>query len=221
MRVGRVLFNCPVEARACVVLLVLVFSSSLPLRGQAPPFRPGIEGEIYYCPRIDRNPPKDGGPLTIQLDGKLDEPAWQRAAFHGYTEYWKGGTLPTDESDCDPKWAAVADEHFLYVAWRIVDDVLQSQSTGCGIFNDDAIEIYIDGLNNGGGAYDLDDVQILVGTEQIGKDDPSLLEGGWVRLCFRWNGRRCRWRSATPGHRHQFGLEGWVHRLARGNCHCP
>src|SRR2546426_12430357 len=63
----------------------------------------------------------------------------------------------------------------------IVDDVLESQSTGCDIFNDDAIEIYIDGLNDGGGAYDLDDVQILVGTEQIGKDDPSLLEGGWVR----------------------------------------
>jgi hypothetical protein len=150
------------------------------LSGQAP-FPPGVEGEIYFCPRIDRNPPKDGGPLTIQLDGKLDEPAWKRAAFHGYTEYWKGGTLPTDEFDCDPRWAAVADENFLYVAWKIADEVLQSQSTGCGIFNDDAIEIYIDGMNDGGGAYGLDDIQLLVGTEQIGKDDPSLLEAGWVQ----------------------------------------
>ena len=39
-------------------------------------FHRGIEGELYYAARVDLVPGDVGGPLTIELDGELDEVAY-------------------------------------------------------------------------------------------------------------------------------------------------
>src|SRR6266540_2624738 len=155
----------------------------MPVHGQEP-FPAGLEGELYYCPRIDLNPVKEGGPLTIELDGLFDDEAWQRAAFHHYLEYWKGGIQPSG-AELNSSWAAVADEDFLYVAWRSVDETRHTESTGCAVFNDDTVEVYLDGKGDaigcGNCSYSVDDAQILVSASEIGKSDPETLEVGYVR----------------------------------------
>src|SRR5687767_9792276 len=167
----------------CFAALALTFSP-FPARGQEP-FPAGVEGELYYCPRIDLNPAKDGGPLSVELDGLLDEEVWQRAAFHHYPGHWPGGVAPPDLEKEFCVWAAAADEQFLYLAWRSIDDTRHTESTGCLVFNDDTIEVYLDGNGDAIGcancAYSVDDAQILVSASQIGKTEPTELEAGYVR----------------------------------------
>src|SRR5688572_7915097 len=88
-------------------------------------FPAGLEGELYYAPRMDLVPAGEGGPLTVTLDGVLNEAVWERAAFHGWslTADDPRNLDPNDE-DNDIIWAAVADTGFLYVAWKVVDDSL-------------------------------------------------------------------------------------------------
>ena len=154
--------------------------------GQAD-FPAGIEGEVYYAPRIDLVPVAEGGPYTITLDGTLNEPAWERAAFHGYSN------VADDPRNLDPVdddnniiWAAVADDEFLYVAWKIVDDSrVVGESTFCNVWQDDAVEVYIDALNNGPdctadtvSCYAEDDAQLTVGVDQLDKAPEDLEVGG-------------------------------------------
>ena len=154
--------------------------------GQAD-FPAGIEGEVYYAPRIDLVPVAEGGPYTITLDGSLNEPAWERAAFHGYNN------VADDPRNLDPAdddqniiWAAVADDEFLYVAWKIVDDSrVVGESTLCAVWQDDAVEVYIDALNDGpdctagtASCYAVDDAQITVGLDQLDKAPEELVVGG-------------------------------------------
>jgi cellulose/xylan binding protein with CBM9 domain len=154
--------------------------------GQAD-FPAGIEGEVYYAPRIDLVPASEGGPYTITLDGTLNEPAWERAAFHGYSN------VADDPRNLDPVdddnniiWAAVADDEFLYVAWKIVDDSrVFGESTLCNVWQDDAVEVYIDALNNGPdctadtvSCYAADDAQLTVGVDQLDKAPEDLEVGG-------------------------------------------
>lgn len=163
---------------------VLVLSWVLTGRLAAQNFPAAVDGEHYYCPRIDLNPAAMGGPLSVEPDGILDEPVWQKAHFQGYSSYWTGGQAPLDDLDADPQWAVVADDRYLYVAWRMMDERIQvGGSSGCGIFADDAFEFYIDALDNGrdNHAYNPDDAQILVGADQIGKEDPFLLDSAWLR----------------------------------------
>ena len=129
---------------ACWFAVLAFAVGPAPARG-AEPFPAGVEGELYYCPRIDLNPVKDGGPLSVELDGLLDEEVWQRAAFHHYPEYWKGqpgGIPPTDQEKESCVWAAAADEQFLYLAWRAIDDTRHTEDSGCAVFNDDTLELY-------------------------------------------------------------------------------
>ncbi len=152
----------------------------------AEPFPEGIPGEIYYAPRVDRNPVKNGGPLSVELDGDLNDPAWQRAAFHGFPGRWPGGTAPVDEADLTGLWAAVADETHLYVAWKVVDAERHAgEQSGCAVFGDDTMEIYFDadgnGFTCGNCGYSVDDMQLLVSAGEIGNVSPDELEIGWVR----------------------------------------
>jgi chitodextrinase len=57
------------------------------------------------------------------------------------------------------------DATYLYVAFSVTDSELQAVVTtadGSGMFRDDAVELYIDTLNNGGTAMQTDDYQFLV-----------------------------------------------------------
>jgi len=80
-------------------------------------------------------PAEQGGPLEIELDGVIDEEAWERAEWQTWTyefEVARGDAIAPDflpvtpEDDFDLEWAAVADEQFLYVACRIRDDSLRN-----------------------------------------------------------------------------------------------
>ncbi|MGH9362497.1 MAG: sugar-binding protein, partial [Thermoanaerobaculia bacterium] len=145
---------------------------------------------LYYCPRIDLVPPGEGGPHHITLDGILDEPVWELARFQKWSVNTGGRDFAPPEEDLDLSWAAVADENFLYVAWRVVDEARQSAETFfCDVWRDDSVEVYLDTKNDGpvcpGGAscYGVDDAQITVGADQIGKFDPidpEALEFGGV-----------------------------------------
>src|SRR6266540_765331 len=143
-------------------------------------FPAGTEGELYYCPRIDLNPVKDGGPLTIELDGILDEPFWERVQFQKWSV--RAGEVPTPdhsppEEDIDLSWGAVADKDYLYVAWRVVDDArMASETFFCNVWQDDSVEVYLDALNDGpscptlnASCYGKDDAQLTIGADQVGK----------------------------------------------------
>jgi hypothetical protein len=168
-----------------VITMTLVASALL---AQAD-FPAGIEGELYYAPRIDLVPAGEGGPYEIELDGILDEPAWERAAFQGWVNTSDPPReLDPPEEDADFIWAAVADRNFLYVAWKVADDSRAvNQSIGCDVWQDDSIELYFDARNNGPdclagttSCYEADDTQLTIGVDQIGVTDPELLQFGGV-----------------------------------------
>ncbi len=186
-------------------VLPICLSSVLSLRGQAP-FPAGLDGELYYCPRIDLVPAGEGGPLTVTLDGILDEPVWKRAAFHTVNTVLETGVpleLDPPELDWSMIYACCADQDFLYVAWKVVDDTLiakQPGNTGCDVWKDDSVEFYIDALNNGPSCpsdgvtcYVADDAQITVGADQIGNEpgnpeQPDCPEDTPVEECLKIGG---------------------------------
>lgn len=43
-------------------------------------FPSGVQGELYYCARIDLVPGAQGGPLEIELDGEIVDGALAHAA---------------------------------------------------------------------------------------------------------------------------------------------
>jgi hypothetical protein len=174
-----------------ILLLAVLSFVDVALLAQNQPFPAGKDGEIYYCPRIDLLPAALGGPLVVELDGELDEAAWARASWQGWThpsDQPRGDPANglTPDQDLDIEWAVVADGAFLYVAWRIVDDAPQNQENfQCDAWRDDSVEFYIDARNNGpdctsttNQCYEIDDAQFTVGLENEGKDDPELLVFG-------------------------------------------
>lgn len=150
-----------------------------------PEFLPGIEGELYFAPRLDLIPADQGGPVEIELDGILDEPFWDKAAWHGMTDLLAPAG---DEDDANLIFAAASDGEFLYVAWEFTDDVLViGESAFCDVWRDDSIEVYIDALNDGpdctdgnASCYGADDAQLTFGIDQWEKEDPEDLEFGGV-----------------------------------------
>jgi hypothetical protein len=150
------------------------------VRGQDA-FPSGVEGILYYCPRIDLLPPSVGGPLGIEVDGMIDEEAWGRASWALWSTRFPSTQAP-QEPDCILEWAAVADLQTLYVAWRIADDVRSNlENHGCDVFNDDSVEFYIDANHDDGELYRIDDVQILLGVDQIDVIDPFSIGLGITR----------------------------------------
>ena len=156
-------------------------------------FPEGAEGELYYTARIDLI---DAGALEVELDGELDDEAWDRAPFQTWSHAMgaeRGDALPPDleavtpEADAHMEWAAVADEEFLYVAFRVNDDAVQDmETTQCDVWRDDSVELYMDMLNDGpncfdgaNNCYNEDDAQLTVGLENAGLGLPEdLFFGG-------------------------------------------
>ena len=177
-----------------VLLCALLPGSTFLLGQELGPFPEGQEGLNYDAVRIDL---LGDCSISVEVDGVLDDKAWELAPFHPFMEYWKGGLTPCFAPDADPAtcidednfWptiAAVADEDFLYVAWRIIDDTRSVDNDDrCSAFKDDGIEVYIDYHNDKAGAYEEDDVQyeIWAGTIVGPDDDPVAPEDfpiGWI-----------------------------------------
>ena len=119
-----------------------------------PDFHPGVQGEIYFAPRLDLIPADQGGPVEIELDGILDEPFWDKAAWHGMT-HELNTPLRDDEDDASMIFAAATDGEFLYVAWQFTDDVLVINETSlCDVWRDDSVKFYIDANNDGPECFD-------------------------------------------------------------------
>ena len=142
-------------------------------------FPSGDVGERYDAVRVDLLDP----PIEIALDGATDEEAWERAPFHPLLERWKGGldeSRSASDADFTPSFAAVADSDFLYLAWRIADDILQDQEEGCRAFHDDSMEIYVDlGHERSDNIYDENDAEIIIGARNLqGDGDPNNLSVG-------------------------------------------
>jgi hypothetical protein len=99
-------------------------------------------------------------------------------------------TRPDDDGDASCEFACVADENYLYVAVKTRDDAkCVDEDTGRGLFQDDSVEIYVDGDNSKPSEYEPDVCQITIGRYNVGgdPDNPKLSD-------FRgWN-----WRGAAP-----------------------
>ena len=136
----------------------------------------GIGGEfgvVYEC----------AFPNTVELDGKVEELAWQYAAWHFVDN--KTGTAPApSENNASYAFAVVADDKWLYVAFKIKDDKIQSgENVGGDVWQDDSVEVYIDPNYGQTQTYETVDgnwdSQITIGADNIGGViDKPLLGGG-------------------------------------------
>jgi oligosaccharide reducing-end xylanase len=117
-------------------------------------------------------------PFTVVLDGDFaDWPA--NVSWHKVTHTMGWGTLPDDDKDGSYEFACAADSESLYVAIKISDDMkVIDEDTGHSVYNDDAIELYIDGDNSKAGNYDGNDSQIMIGRENVGGDPSNPKLGG-------------------------------------------
>ncbi len=91
---------------------------------------------------------------AIQVDGLLNEPAWDLATSASkVTEGSPNHTVTFD---------AVWDNTYLYVAGKILDDKLVADNGSEQPWNDDAFEVFIDADHNQGAKYDSYDRQFIV-----------------------------------------------------------
>ncbi len=185
-------------------LLLCLLAGGGGLLAQAP-FPAGLDGELYFCPRIDLVPAAEGGPYKVTLDGILNEPVWQRAAYHTVVTFLDTSPVEPEIDPPSDDWnmifAACADNDYLYVAWKVVDDTLiNTESHYCDVWKDDSIEVYLDALNNGpncttaaSSCYAADDAQFTIGADMIGRepgnpDQPTCPEGTPVEECLEIGG---------------------------------
>jgi len=149
-----------------VTTMILALAIGSTIISWAADVEPGVEGETYYC----------AFPLTVVLDGNLDDKAWSIAPWHADTIQREG---LTDSADADITFAAVADMDWLYVAIKVLDDTIQTgENVGGDVWQDDSVEVYIDANHGATEAYDDDDVQITIGADNIDGDIDSPKLGG-------------------------------------------
>ena len=127
--------------------------------------------------------------LPPTIDGALDESDWDVTA--------RATKLANGTSDNTLTFGVLWDETYLYVGAKVLDDNLINDSDN--VFQDDAVEVFLD-VNNNGGAYDAQDNQFI-----RGYNDTSLfiskaftgtilhawtaVEGGYsVELAIPWAG---------------------------------
>lgn len=148
---------------AILIFFVVFCSSSISV--QAGKVIPGIIDGGEYGVLI-----KCAFPNTIKLDGKLNDQAWQYAPWHFISSQDASVPAPNDRN-ASLKFAVCADNEYLYVGFEITDDkVIYGEDTGCNVWKDDSVEVYIDGGNEKAGAYDVNDAQITIGADFIDQE---------------------------------------------------
>ncbi len=103
--------------------------------------------------------PLDG---AIELDGEMDA-QWQALEFRRFDmdDAEQIEAVASYQADSSVRFASLYDDNKLYFFFQVFDDQIVSDSDD--VYNDDSIEIYIDGLDDGSGPYAGDDHWILVG----------------------------------------------------------
>lgn len=137
---------------------------------------PGEFGVLYNC----------GFPAEdAKLDGQFSEIFWTVVPWDKVTHDMGWGDLPKSDEDGSYEFACVADKDFLYVGMKVYDDdKVVDEDTGASVYEDDCMEIYIDGGNEKlKGDHDLNDTQIMIGRENVGNkdcpDNPKLAGNHW------------------------------------------
>jgi fibronectin type 3 domain-containing protein len=94
---------------------------------------------------------------TATVDGTV-EAGWSAATAYTLTK--TTGTV-SGSSDCSATYKAMWDATNLYVLADVTDDVKKNDSTN--VYDDDAVEVYLDADHNGGTSYDANDRQMIFG----------------------------------------------------------
>lgn len=120
--------------------------------------------------------PLDG---AITLDGEMDT-QWDALKFRTYDidDSEQMDAIASYQPDASVRFASLYDDDKLYFFFQVFDDLLIDDSSS--IYNDDSIELYIDGLNDSTGPYSSDDHWIVVsanGTYQSFGPDKIQLTG--------------------------------------------
>ena len=111
-------------------------------------------GTNYNCPF----------PVSIKLDGNLNDWTGTGAEFILVPHDKGTGPAPSD-ADASLRFAAAANDKWLYVAIDIKDDAIKFGETDD--WQDDSVEIYIDANHARTATYENDDVQITIGAKNI------------------------------------------------------
>ncbi|TKJ33093.1 MAG: hypothetical protein CEE38_21690 [Planctomycetes bacterium B3_Pla] len=112
-----------------------------------------------------------------KLDGRIDE-AWLFS-----TEQTIGtsqvGVAPSSPVDCSGTWRALWNWEGLYVLVEVNDEALTSDSGGGGNkWNDDSVEVYVDGDNSKATSPDTNDHQYTFWWGNEAYEEPSALHNG-------------------------------------------
>lgn len=103
---------------------------------------------------------------TLELDGQLDA-AWQAQEFTTYAiaDSQQFEALPDYDPDASLRMASLYDADHLYFFVEVTDDTLVNDSSA--IYNDDSIEITLDGLGDRSGDFGQDDHWFVLGAESV------------------------------------------------------
>jgi hypothetical protein len=130
---------------------------------------PGEFGVLYNC----------GFPVTVKLDGSFGE--WPGNVPWHKVKHSMGWNTPKNDEDGSFEFACAADENFLYIAIKIRDDdKCVDENVGDDVWNDDSIELYIDGDNSKSAEYEADVSQITIGRYNIGEDPKTPKLNAWT-----------------------------------------
>jgi len=135
---------------ACV--LEMLFALCLVASGVATAQLEGEVGVMYKC----AFPLGDG---EVTLDGRIMEAFWQFAPWHGISHDMVNADLPIpsdDDADGSMEFACAASGDFLYF--------------GAVWWQNDAIEVYMDGGNEKVNVYDANDIQLGMVVDGIQTD---------------------------------------------------
>ncbi len=94
----------------------------------------------------------------VIIDGTIDE-SWANATAYTLNNL-RVGSVSSSE-DISATFKAMWDDNYLYLLVEVTDDIKINDSGTS--FNDDGIEVYIDGNNNKASSYDADDFQYIFG----------------------------------------------------------
>lgn len=90
------------------------------------------------------------------IDGQIDS-SWSRGTLSPIGKVLRGG--PVTSADLSGSWRAVWDAEYLYLLVEVSDEAASADSSN--VWDDDSIELYLDGDNARGAAYDANDHQVV------------------------------------------------------------
>jgi hypothetical protein len=131
----------------------------------------------------------------IVVDGKLDEPAWQRAEPISLVRT-DSGTAPNHPTTVKMLW----DDQFLYVGFSCIDpDIWGTITEHDGpMYDEEVVEVFID-ANRDGISY----VEIEINPLNVSLDLFALNRGGRLRPLYDWE---------SEGMQHAVTVDGSVNR---------